>query len=135
MPSDQAIIGFANRWYPLVVETARIFKLPSGAKIKLITPPLFLATKLEAFHDRGNQEYGVSHDMEDIITVVDGRPEIVGEVAEVDAEVKKYLREEFETLLAEPAFMDTISWHLAGDGANQGRVPIVVKRLRAMAEV
>lgn len=135
MPSDQAIVGFANRWYPVVVETAGQCKLPSGAEITLISPPLFLATKLEAFHDRGNQDYGVSHDMEDIITVVDGRQEIVVEVAEVDVEVKEYLREEFEFLLAEQAFTEKIGWHLAGDGANQARVPVVIERLREMAEL
>lgn len=31
MPTDSAILGFANRWYPLVIETAETMILPSGA--------------------------------------------------------------------------------------------------------
>ena len=135
MPSDQSIMGFANRWYPVVVETAGPCKLPSGSEVTLISPPLFLATKLEAFHDRGNQDYGVSHDMEDIITIIDGRSELVREVAEVDIEVNDYLKEEFESLLSEQDFTDTIGWHLAGDGASQDRVSIIIERLRGMAEL
>jgi hypothetical protein len=38
----------------------------------------FVATKFEAFHGRGNNDHLASHDLEDIITVVDGRPELMG---------------------------------------------------------
>jgi predicted nucleotidyltransferase len=45
MPTDPAILGFANRWYPLVVKTAQSVRLPAGFDIRLITAPAFLATK------------------------------------------------------------------------------------------
>jgi predicted nucleotidyltransferase len=135
MPTDQTILGFTNRWHQAAADTAIDFELPSGAKIKLISPPSFLATKLEAFHDRGDQDYSVSHDIEDIITVVDGRPEIVNEITEDRTEIRDYLREEMEILLAEELFTESISWHLAGDQANQQRVPIIIQRLRTIAEL
>lgn len=135
MPIDKEILGFSNRWYREAVETATLCSLPSGATINLISPLLFLATKLEAFHDRGNQDYGVSHDMEDILTVVDGRPELIDELVGLPIHVKEYLRDEFDALLSEPEFVDSINWHLAGDAANQARSLIIIERLRSIAEL
>ena len=50
----------------------------------MITAPYFLATKFEAFHGRGNSDYRMSHDLEDIVTVIDGRPELASEVEKTD---------------------------------------------------
>lgn len=135
MPVDQSILGFSNRWYGEAYETATICYLPSGETVKLISPILFLATKLEAFHERGNEDFGVSHDMEDVLTVVDGRPELMDELATVPDYVKEYLREEFDTLLSRQDFVSSITWHLAGDAANQARAGEIIRRLRAIAEL
>lgn len=32
-------------------------------------------------------------------------------------------------------FTDSIGWHLAGDTANQERIPIIIRRLRLIAEI
>lgn len=53
MPSDTSVLGFANLWYPLAVQTVQLVVLPSGTTIRLIAAPVFLATKFEAFADRG----------------------------------------------------------------------------------
>jgi hypothetical protein len=67
MPTDSKVLGFANRWYPLAVETAQDVKLPSGTMIKPITAPVLLGTKFEAYSDRGGGDMLASHDLEDII--------------------------------------------------------------------
>ena len=135
VPVDEEILGFSNRWYREAVHTATTCTLPSGATIHLISPLLFLATKLEAFHDRGNEDYGVSHDMEDIVTVIDGRPDLIDDLESIPDDVREYLRQEFEALLSEPEFIDSINWHLAGDAANQARSPIIIERIRSIAEL
>jgi hypothetical protein len=85
MPTDEDVLGFGNRWYHLAVRTAESVRLPSGRTIRLIAPPVFLATKLEAFHGRGGGDFLASHDLEDIAVVVDGRPGLVNEVATCQA--------------------------------------------------
>jgi hypothetical protein len=35
----------------------------------LITAPFFLGTKMEAFYDRGENDYHMSHDLEDFIAL------------------------------------------------------------------
>jgi predicted nucleotidyltransferase len=66
MPTDETILGFSNRWYPDAIRDAQTIALPSGRQIRLISPPLLLATKIEAFYDRGAGDFGASHDIEDI---------------------------------------------------------------------
>lgn len=133
MPSEESVLGHStNRWYPQAVQNADRLTLDSGQEIFVISSPLFLATKLEAFYGRANGDYG-HHDMEDIINVVDGRPEIIDEVAAASNEVREYLRHEFDELLADTSFTDDIPQHFRPDPTSQARVPIVIDRLRKLA--
>jgi hypothetical protein len=90
MPIDASVLGFSNRWYPAAIETAQFWRI-AGHDVRIVTPALFIATKLEAFRGRGRGDIFASHDLEDIVTVVDGRPEIVAEVGGADAEVRAYV--------------------------------------------
>ena len=140
MPSEQHILGFANRWYPLVLETAAEMALPSGLRIRLITAPLFIATKLEAFRGRGRTadgkpDYLGSHDMEDIIAIVDRRPELVDECREVGPELREYLARSFSELVATADFMTTLAGHLPGDAASQGRLAKIIQILRELTRL
>ncbi|NKJ03041.1 hypothetical protein [Novosphingobium sp. SG707] len=76
MPDDPNILGLSNRGYKEGISTAIKYAVPSGRVLKHLTSPLFLATKLEAYSGRGQNAPLGSHDLEDIITVVDGRAEL-----------------------------------------------------------
>jgi len=134
MPTEEEILGFSNRWYPDAFVDAQTVTLPSGREIRLISPPLLLATKIEAFYGRGNGDFGASHDIEDIVNLVDGRAEIVDEVALARIEVRTYLKEEFDDLLAS-TFVDVIGWHLGPDPVEQTRIEIVIQRMRNIAGI
>lgn len=132
MPSQPGILGFHNRWYPLAIETAAQISLPNGMDIRLITAPVFVATKFEAFHGRGNNDYLASHDLEDIITVVDGRPELMPEIDRVHDELRRYIATEINTLLKDRNFLTALAGHLPGDAASQARLPELIRRMRAI---
>ena len=83
--------------------------------------PNFLATKIEAFHGRGHGDYFASHDIEDIIAVVDGGPELATEVRASEAELKEYLRQQLGTMVNDPTFVELIQWHLLPDETSQER--------------
>lgn len=133
MPTDEAILGFANRWYPDALTTATTIQLPSGQSIRTLTPPHFLSTKFEAFHGRGQGDYWASHDMEDIVCVIDGRAEIVAEVAGSEASLRQYLQAEFATLYADPMFAEAVSGFLPGDAISQTRAPRILQRIASLA--
>jgi hypothetical protein len=131
MPTDGAVLGFTNSWYRPGALHAVDHLLPSGKRIRLIAAPYFLATKLEAFASRAGGDYA-HHDMEDIVTVVDGRDSIVAEVMNAEDEVREYVMDEFETLLASPTFVDRLIWLLPHHEADTRR-PIVLDRMRLIA--
>lgn len=129
MPIDPSILGFSNRWYRPALEAAQSVRI-DDCEIRLIAAPYFLATKLEAFHGRGNRDYRMSRDLEDIVTIIDGRPELVEEVSVSDSELRQYLGDEFRLLLSNPEFRDALPGHLLPDSASQQRLSLILGRIR-----
>ncbi|HED18007.1 MAG TPA: hypothetical protein ENI74_00690 [Gammaproteobacteria bacterium] len=135
MPTNPDILGFGNEWYQLALDGAVHVDLPSGNKISMVTAPCFLATKLSAFGGRGRGDYLMSHDIEDIVAVLDGRPEVSDEVQQSPEELRSHLAERFRILLDDARFVEAISGHLPGDMSSQGRATIVIERIQSIAEV
>ena len=132
MPVDEAVLGFANRWYQPAMKSAKSVDLP-GLTLRCITPVYFVATKLEAFHGRGDGDYSASHDLEDMIAVVDGRKELVDEMLEAPQDVRDYIREDLAKLLGTQDFVDALPGFLLPDEANQARSVVLRERLKALA--
>jgi predicted nucleotidyltransferase len=133
MPSETSVLGFANRWYPLAINSAQRVTLEEDIVIRLIAAPVFIATKFEAFQDRGNGDFLMSHDLEDIITVVDGRVSLIEEVGQAPGDLREALAFNFRKLLAADDFLDALPGHLPGDVASQARLAGLLKKLRDLA--
>jgi hypothetical protein len=134
MPTDPNVLGFANRWYPLAVTSAQRVRLPSGTSIRLIGAAAFMGTKFEAFADRGRNDLLGSHDAEDIINLVDGRPELTAEVLSAPAELRRYLAERCRSLLTRPDFADALTGMIVPDDALAERVQTVLQRLNSLTQ-
>lgn len=67
--------------------------------------------------------------MEDVVAVLDGRPEIVDEVRGLDETLRRHLESRFATLLLDPDFVAALPGHLPGDAASQSRVPLILRRI------
>lgn len=132
MPTDAAVLGFSNRWYEPAMRTALPVKLREDLVIRLVTSVYFVATKLEAFEDRGKGDYLASHDLEDVFSVVDGRPELSEELARADPEVRNYVAGVFARLISDVGFLNAFPG-LILEGSPIERAPIVLQRLAAMA--
>lgn len=130
MPDDPAILGFSNRWYAKGIETAVTTTLTENLEIKRLAPPLFVATKLEAFLGRGHGDLLGSRDLEDVLILIDGREEIVAEIQAADADVRQFILEQFTALLEEDDFDHFIEGNIQGP---EGRVDIVRRRFEAIA--
>jgi hypothetical protein len=135
MPIDGDILGFTNRWYELAVQCPCDFLLPGGDSIRVISAPIFVATKLEAFHDRGQCDFVMSHDIEDVIAVVDGREELLEEIGASELSVRQYICDCFANFLSDRDFVDALSMHLLPDAVSQSRAGIILDRIRAIAAI
>ena len=124
---------FSNRWYADAIRHAQTTRLPGGTEVRVITGPYFIATKLEAFEGRGRSDHAASHDIEDVIAVIDGRPELVEEVQGSPSDLRAYLSQKFGSLLRDQRFLDGVPGHLPPDEASQGRLGIVLDRMKLFA--
>ena len=133
MPTHPEILGFGNEWYKPAFAAAEWGVLPSGNKIRIVSSPYFLATKFAAFEGRGQGDYMMSHDMEDIVAVLDGRQEIVEEVRNCDPKLRDYLQARLAVLVKDDRFLEALPGHMPGDAGSQARVPIIIQRLKVIA--
>ena len=76
-----------------------------------------------------------SHDLEDIITVADRRPELLTECRVAAPELRTYLASEFTALFANPEFEQALSGHLPGDAFSQQRTRPLANTLRELARL
>lgn len=120
MPTDEAILGFSNPWYPLALATAVERRLPSGTLIRAASPPLVLATKLAAWEGRGHGDLLSSLDVHDIIVLVDGRPELADELANQPEDLRAYVVDRLGELIDHPYFDGLTESALHGHGRLAG---------------
>lgn len=133
MPTDEAVLGFGNRWYQFAAVSAQQLALPSGREIRLISAPAFLATKFEAFWSRGKGDPITSHDLEDIINVLEGRLSIEAEVQAAAPDARAYLAEQFTRLLVLPNFRSVLPGLVAYDDLHMQRVEVIMQKVRAIS--
>jgi len=117
MPADPDILGFSNPWYEEAIATAATVALDSGAEIRAATPVLLVATKLCAWKGRGGGDLLRSLDVHDVLTLVDGRPELVEEIEVAPSAIGTYIKGELIEMRAEPYFDYAVEGATASYGA------------------
>lgn len=75
----------------------------------------------------------MSHDLEDVICVIDGRPELEQEITDSAPEMRSYIGGCLRTFLADPRFIDALPGHLPGDTGSQARLPMLMEKLERLA--
>lgn len=133
MPLNGEILGFRNTWYEPAMKTGEKHELEAGLEILAVNSVYFCASKLEAFGDRGKNDYLGSRDLEDVIAIVDGRSELVAEVREGARDVRSYVAKEIGKLYATQQFLDSLPGYLVPDSASQERITVVMGRLKEIA--
>lgn len=118
MPTKGEVLGFSTQWYADAFRSAEPFQLPDGPVIRLVTPPYFLATKLTAFQDRGRRDPAASHDLEDVVAVIDGRESLVDELRASPIEVRSFVAKASRELLETGTVPALLEAHLDPDEAS-----------------
>jgi hypothetical protein len=129
LPLSKDVLGYTNIWYEGALKSATSLRLPGGQSIRVITAPFFLGTKMEAFHGRGKNDFLASHDLEDFVAVIEGRPSILQEIAECELDLRVYLARAARSLLNGQRFLAV----LPGYVLDEGRVPLIIQRLTDIA--
>lgn len=125
MPTKSAIFGFTNRWYEDAIKTCWKATIKEGLHIQVVDPVHFLGTKFEAYKGRGNGDI-YSHDMEDIIFVLEHNSNIETLVFSAPEHLKSYLKHEFTQILTHPSLTNS----LAGMLDDKNAVTMVLAKMK-----
>lgn len=132
MPHDGSILGFTNRWYEMALATAVPYRLSEEVHIRVLTPPLFIATKLEAYRGRGNNDPLGSKDIEDILALFDGRSQLVAEILGTEKEIRSYITEQLESLMENSNFDYAVQGSVRSD---KGREKLIFQRIESLQNI
>jgi len=133
MPDNEAILGFSNRWYTDGIRHAQTFPI-DDLTIKIFPAPIYLASKIEAYRQRGASDKRLSSDFEDIVYVLENRPEIVDEVIASRSDVRDYIVEFMTSLLHESDVNEGIRAVL-GYSPLPGRLEYVINVITALSNL
>lgn len=112
MPAEDSSIGVSNSWYKPGFKHVQKIKLPDNTTINILPIVYFLATKFEAFNDRGQNDFYLSHDYEDIIYLLDNRIEIVNEILSSDSDVRNFIINELSKIYNHSHSDEILSIHI-----------------------
>jgi len=129
MPDDDTL-GFSNQWYRQALATADEYEISAGVMIRLVSPEFFVATKLEAYKGRGNNDPLESRDIEDLLNIIDGRDALLEEISQAPSEIKDFIALEFTNLLDNSLFEYAVQNKTNGE---TGREEILFSRIEAIA--
>ncbi len=110
MAAEDGPLGPAKRWYKIGFENLWT-ATAKNQEIKILSAPCYLATKFEAFNSRG-KDYRSSHDMEDIIYVLDNRINIVSEIEKDDKRVALFIIEQLKAVIQKGLLKEVLMAHI-----------------------
>jgi predicted nucleotidyltransferase len=110
MSSESGVHGPSNQWYNIGFED--LWRVEAKEQqINIFSAPCYLATKFEAFINRG-KDYRTSHDIEDIIYVLDNRTTIVKEILESDKRILQFLKSQLQKIYNNGILSEVILAHI-----------------------
>ena len=97
-----------------------------------MSPPYFVALKLEAFEDRGGRDFLYSTDFEDVICLFNGRESIVEEIAR-DKTLAEPLARKFAEYLKAPELEDAVDGFVQTEPDSPKRRATILGRFQSVA--
>ena len=134
MPTKEEILGFTNSWYEIGISNKIPYILPDGVEIAIFPPEVYLASKIEAFNNRGSQDFRQSHDFEDIIYLLDNKPDIQTDIVNSDDHVKEFIKKEFSDLLLRSDLLEGVECALPF-GTDSNGIESIMDLLQSIANI
>jgi predicted nucleotidyltransferase len=123
----------ANRWFEPGFRHLNK-ELIGETEIQILSLPYFLASKFDAFHDRGSHDPRTSKDFEDIVYLLDNVIDLPDQIKYADASVKQFLKAEFDDMLKKATYKEAILANLPYM-IQESRFQIVSGRIGKIAVV
>ncbi len=134
LPSSSTESGFGNQWYEYVLDCTLAVRLRQRT-IRVAGAPAFLALKLAAFAASDATDPYQSRNLEEILTVVLGRPAVEDEIASAPPDARQFIAGQL-ALIANRADADSLLEGLVPDARRFPRLAIdSLARIRRLASL
>lgn len=129
-------VGWApgNRWFESGFAKAEKVLL-EGLNVRILPLPYFLASKIDAFFDRGKHDLLASHDFEDIVYLFNYTSDIAEKIRHSgDLEVISYLAGCAREILGNEKMMDALPGHLFYADTDE-RMDMIIAKMEVLANM
>ena len=126
-------VGWApsNRWFEKGFKKA-VEVLLDDTVIRILPLPYFLASKMDAFWDRGLKDLYGSPDFEDIVYIFNYSSYLVEEILKADKAVSRYIKNSVQKILEDESIMSALPGHLYFDGLDE-RMEIITDKMKKIS--
>ena len=132
LPLVTRLAGIDDSWVAEAVAHPQPVALSSATHIRAVGPAWLVVLKLQAFADRGGNDALASRDFEDLVLLVDGRPELHDEVAALPDHARDFVRREIDRVAGLSSFDYGVEGALARPDALARAREVTVPRLRRL---
>jgi len=128
------VIGWApsDKWYGPGFKYLQEVKI-EDALVRILPLAYFLASKFDAYHDRGGKDPRTSHDFEDIIYILDNRIDLVETILNSPEDVLNFLKAEFQNILADSTSQEAVLGNLFYETRTE-RFNFLMSKLKIIVE-
>jgi predicted nucleotidyltransferase len=97
----------ANRWFMPGFKQRLAYELEE-LRIYILPMPYYLASKMDAFYDRGSTDPRTSHDFEDIVYLLNYTSDLKEQILAAEGEVRQYLVDRFTDIRSDKTKQEAI---------------------------
>ena len=131
MSMNEQSLSFGNRWYRIGFEHREPYTLPSGQIIYRLPVTYYIATKLEALHSRGGNDWRGAKDFEDIVYVLNYCTDFVEQFAGEKGQVRTFVSDQFALMLKRPNISEEIECAISPEEIE--RTDMIIETLQKVA--
>lgn len=129
MPKVDTGIGESNRWYLEGTARKQVYQLNDSLVIHIMPLSFYLASKIEALHSRGGDDYRGSKDFEDIVYVLNTCGHLSDLISKkTDPGVFFFLKDSFSSMLTRPNLLEEIECGLL----DEGRTSYIINQMQSI---
>lgn len=127
-------IGWApsDQWYDPGFRYLQEIQI-ENVYVRILPLAYFLATKFNAYHDRGGKDPRTSHDFEDIIYILDNRTDLIDAILNSPKDVLTFLQAEFKYVLGDRNAQEAIQGNLYYETRSE-RFNMLMNKLKIIVE-
>lgn len=126
-------LAYKYRWLDEGIFHAQSYPIAEGLSIRSFTPAYFIAAKIESFLNKAKGDFRTSEDFEDLMFVLDNRPQIVEELCQSFYEVRNYIQQYFMRFLKDPTLEEGL-YYVLPFGTDELHVNHIRSLLQAIVD-